>query len=64
MQERIINIEVLNHEQSGLMVAVSDDLPGLYVHGTSFEEVRSRVPAAIKSLVSASEDMDVEVHEG
>ncbi|TPI29002.1 DUF1902 domain-containing protein [Mesorhizobium sp. B3-1-6] len=63
MRERTINIDVISHEKSGLLVAVSDELPGLYVHGDTYEEIRARLPDAIKSLVEASEKTQVEVQE-
>jgi len=50
---RTIKIDVLEHPKSGLMVAVSDELPGLYVHGTNDGELAARIPEAIRALLEA-----------
>lgn len=48
-----IRIEIMTHRPSGLMVAVSPDMPGLYVHGDSEEEIKGRVPVAVQALIDA-----------
>ncbi len=48
-----IRIEIMTHRPSGLMVAVSPDVPGLYVHGKNEEEITLRIPVAVKALRDA-----------
>ena len=48
-----IRIEIMIHRPSGLMVAVSPDVPGLYVHGNSEEEITGRIPVAVQALIDA-----------
>jgi len=51
---RTISADILMNEKSGLMVAVSDDLPGLYVHGRTQSELNERIPVAIKAILEAN----------
>lgn len=44
---------VMAHGQTGLLIALSDDLPGLVVHGHSLEEVERRLPTAINDIREA-----------
>jgi hypothetical protein len=48
-----IRITLMTHRKSGLMVAVSPDVPGLYVHGKSEEEITARIPIAVRALREA-----------
>jgi hypothetical protein len=50
---REIRIRTLRHGPTGLLVAVSDDMKGLYVHGNSEEELIERLPVAIRALLEA-----------
>lgn len=52
-----INVVLFTHDQSGLMVAVSPDVPGLYVHGKSEEEINSRIPIALRALAEADQKL-------
>jgi predicted RNase H-like HicB family nuclease len=56
MERRRWKVETIEHRETGLYVAVSDDLPGLYVHGRSERELEERVPVAIKALLEAAGD--------
>lgn len=51
--KKIINIKVLCHRTSDLMMAISDDLPGLIVPGRTEEELSERIPAAIEEIYQA-----------
>ena len=53
MERFVITINVLMNKKSGLLVAVSDDLKGLYVHARSEEELHERLPVAIRSILEA-----------
>jgi len=48
-----IRITVMLHQKSGLMVAISPDVPGLYVHGKSEEDIKERIPIAVEALRDA-----------
>ena len=37
----------------GLIVAYSDDLKGLLVHGRSVDEIKAKLPGAIKEILDA-----------
>jgi predicted RNase H-like HicB family nuclease len=47
-------VRTVVHRDTGLRLAISDDLPGLYVHGQSDEELEELVPQAIRALLEAS----------
>lgn len=51
--KRTIHVRLLRHEKSGLLAAVSDDLPGLVVHGQSQAEIGGRLPSVIRDLIEA-----------
>lgn len=53
MEERTIRIQLLRHEKTGLLVARSDDLLGLAVHGKTAEEIAKKLPSAIRDLLEA-----------
>jgi predicted RNase H-like HicB family nuclease len=50
MNQRI-HVDFVTHAPTGLVIAISNDLKGLYVHGHSIEEVRAGVPDAIRELL-------------
>lgn len=52
--EKIININTLEHRDTGLLIATSPDLKGLYVHGRTREELNRRIPQVIRDLLEAS----------
>ena len=54
MDHRTIRTDVLWNEKTGLLLAVSDDLKGLYVHGRIIQELYERIPIAIKDLLEAN----------
>lgn len=54
MRVQVIHVHVLKHQDTGLLMAVSDDLPGLIVHGRSEAELETRIPNAIRDLLEAS----------
>jgi hypothetical protein len=51
--DKTVKINVITHRKTGLLVARSDDLPGLMVHGRSDEELDERIPDAIRALMEA-----------
>ncbi len=50
---RDIHVTTLRHSTTGLLMAISDDLKGLLVPGRSQEDIREKLPAAIKELLEA-----------
>lgn len=58
-RERFIEIRVMRHEKTGLLVAHSKDMRGLIVHGHTFAEINERVPKAIKALLEAEGHQEV-----
>jgi Domain of unknown function (DUF1902) len=48
-----ISIKTVRHSTTGLLVASSDELPGLSVHGRSQDELDERMPVAIRALLEA-----------
>ncbi len=59
--DRHIAVEVMTLKDTGLMVAVSDDLPGLLVHGRSLEDLEQRLPVVIRELLEAQDAQKVKV---
>ncbi len=53
MIEKTIKIRILAHKGSDLLMAVSDDLRGLVVHGRSDTEIEAKLPAAVRDLLEA-----------
>lgn len=60
---REFRVEIVLHQGTGLLVAVSDDLPGLYVHGRSTDELSDRIPLAIKAILEADGSPVSEIRE-
>lgn len=54
MKEKIIKIRVLCHQTTGLLMATSEDIAGLVVHGRSNEELEKKIPLAVRDLLQAS----------
>jgi hypothetical protein len=52
--QRTIRTDVFRHETTGLLLAVSDDLKGLYVHGRNTKELSERIPIAIKAILESN----------
>lgn len=51
--EKILYVEILEHDDTGLFAAISRELPGLMVHDYSIDEIERRLPAVIKDLLEA-----------
>jgi Domain of unknown function (DUF1902) len=58
---RTIRVQVLQHEKTGLLAAISPDLHGLVVHGHSHDELRERLPGAIRDMIEAEGDSVVDL---
>lgn len=57
-----ITVDYFEHEKTGLVVAVSDDIRGLFVAGRSVEEVESKLPSAVSELVQAEMQVAAKRH--
>lgn len=45
-------IRVLRHGSTGLLMALSDDLPGFVMHAHNYEELEAKLPAAVTSFLT------------
>jgi Domain of unknown function (DUF1902) len=64
MTERVtrdFTIQILRYQDSDLLTAFSDDLPGLLVPARSHAELDERLPRAVKELLEAQGGTDVSV---
>lgn len=52
--DRSIAVEVMQHKTTGLLVAQSEDLPGLMVAARTYEQLEREIPEAIKEVLEAS----------
>ena len=53
MQTKTIHVRAYVHKKTGLLMAYSDDLPGLLVPGRTEEELEERIPGAIEEILQA-----------
>jgi len=49
--QKLIRIKTLEHRSNGLLIAISDDIPGLSVVGYSVEEIKSKMDGAIRDFL-------------
>lgn len=49
----LINVYTVSHKDTGLLIAMSDELKGLYVHGRTQQELEDRIPIAIRAILEA-----------
>ena len=54
MEKKSISIKVFCHRKTDLLMAMSNDLPGLVVHARTDEELERKLPLAIRDLLEAS----------
>jgi hypothetical protein len=59
-----VRIQILRHRDSDLLVAFSDDLPGLYVQGRSEEELARRIPIVMRDLLEAQGKIVARIERG
>jgi hypothetical protein len=53
IESRRFQIMTVRHETTGLLMAVSPDMPGLMVHAHSHEELEKKIPGRIRDLLVA-----------
>lgn len=56
-----IKVDIIQHEKTGLLIATSDDLRGLYAHGRTMEDLEDAIGAAIKAILEAKLGRAVDV---
>lgn len=52
--DTVVPLRILTHKETGLLLAVSDEMPGLYVHGRTDREIAERAPQAIHAILEAN----------
>jgi hypothetical protein len=62
MAEQIdrVTFRVGTHKETGLMMALCNELSGLVVHAYSDEELEEKIPAALRSFLRHTRDDDSE----
>jgi hypothetical protein len=58
---KMIEIEIVHHARSNLLMAYSKDLPGLLVSGRSETEIDEKLPGAIREILEAEGNENVRV---
>jgi Domain of unknown function (DUF1902) len=53
LEHRTINIQMLRHKETGLLIALSDEMKGLYVHARTMDDLLDRIPVAIRDILEA-----------
>ncbi|MFT3972012.1 MAG: hypothetical protein QM699_00600 [Amaricoccus sp.] len=53
METKVLLIHVLPSNKTGLLVAMSPDMPGFLAHGHSAEELKAHIVAALGALIEA-----------
>lgn len=61
LEEGLVRIEITRLAKTGMLIGVSDTMRGLIVHGRNVEEMETRIPQAIASLLEAAGFEDVAV---
>src|SRR5688572_23670442 len=53
VEHRLITIQTIRHRDTGLLVAMSDEMKGLYVHARTDADLLERIPIAIRDILEA-----------
>ena len=62
-EHKTINIQMIRHKETGLLIALSDELKGLYVHARTMDDLLGRIPVAIQDILEADGFEVLEVSE-
>lgn len=70
--ELSINVRVVEHKSSKLLIAMSNDLPGLYVAAQSEDQIEREIEGAIrqvleaqgKNVISITTEIDTDLPDG
>ncbi|RAI55903.1 DUF1902 domain-containing protein [Roseicella frigidaeris] len=52
--EREIKVTIVEHRDTHLLVAISNDLSGLFVAGRTIEQIERELPTAIREVLEAN----------
>jgi predicted RNase H-like HicB family nuclease len=55
-------VRIMRHKKTGLFLAISDDLKGLYVHARTEEDLLQRIPIAARDILEAETGEKVKVY--
>jgi hypothetical protein len=50
---RTIKVAIMQHRDTGLLIATSDDLPGLFLAGRTEKAIGDQLPDAVRTLLEA-----------
>lgn len=53
VEHKLITIQTIRHRETGLIVAISDEMKGLYVHARTDADLLERIPIAIRDILEA-----------
>ncbi len=56
-----IKVDIHTHVATGLLIATSEDLKGLYAHGRTVDDLERNIMRAIKDILEAQSGREVEV---
>lgn len=57
-----VTLDVLVHRTTGVLMALSDDLPGFVVHASSEDELERKIPFALQSFIRATRNEETKWH--
>jgi hypothetical protein len=50
---REFRVHIAVHQPTGMRVGLSDDLPGLLIHGRSDDDIIAKAPGAVREILEA-----------
>ncbi len=59
-----IRITTAAHQPTGILIATSRDLPGLFVAGRSQDAIDQQIPSAIREILEAKGDQVMSITKG
>jgi hypothetical protein len=63
VEHKLITIQTIRHRETGLIVAMSDEMKGLYVHARTDADLLERIPLAISDILEADGYQVLEISE-
>src|SRR5262245_24309424 len=53
VEHKLITIQTIRHRETGLLIAMSDEMKGLYVHARTEADLLERIPITIRAILEA-----------
>jgi hypothetical protein len=53
VEHKLITIQTIRHRETGLLIAMSDEMKGLYVHARTDADLLQRIPITIRAILEA-----------